>query len=259
MKIPFHKYQGTGNDFIMIDNLNCAYSFIGIEHIKLLCDRRFGIGADGLILINSHDSLDFEMDYYNADGTKSFCGNGARCAVQFYMSFSGPKDAFHFLAFDGEHAATLIDQEIALEMSPVHTIHRLDSDFVVNTGSPHYIQHVEHLNTMDVFSAGRSIRNSDRFIREGINVNFVDRLAEAHLAIRTYERGVEDETLSCGTGATACALVEGLNLGFGTHTVRVDVLGGQLNVSFTRTEDEALSNIRLQGPATFVFQGEIDV
>jgi diaminopimelate epimerase len=259
MKIPFHKYQGTGNDFILIDNLSGAYSFIAIEHIKLLCDRRFGIGADGLILINSHVSLDFEMDYYNSDGTKSFCGNGARCAVQFYLSMSDPKEEFHFLAIDGEHSASLIGNEIALEMSPVHAIHRLDLDFVLNTGSPHYIQRVENLNTMDVYSAGRGIRNSDRFIKDGINVNFVDRLAEAHLSIRTYERGVEDETLSCGTGATACALVEGLNLGFGTHTVRVDVLGGTLNVSFTRTEDEAFYNILLQGPATFVFQGEIDV
>jgi diaminopimelate epimerase len=259
MKIPFHKYQGTGNDFIMIDNLDGAYSFIDIEQVKMLCDRRFGIGADGLILINSCASFDFEMDYFNSDGTKSFCGNGARCAVQFYLNVSGSKEKFHFLAIDGEHTAALIGQEISLEMSPVNTIHKLDADYIVNTGSPHYIQRVDNLNAMDVYSSGRSIRNSDRFIKEGINVNFVDRLAEAHLAIRTYERGVENETLSCGTGATACALVEGLNLGFGAHTVRVDVLGGQLNVSFTRTENETFSNIRLQGPATFVFQGEIDV
>ena len=259
MKIPFHKYQGTGNDFILIDNLSGAYTYIDIEHIKHLCDRRFGIGADGLILINSHTSLDFEMDYYNSDGSKSFCGNGARCAVQFYLSISAFKNEVQFLAIDGEHTAVLVENEIALEMSPVHAIHSFDADFIVNTGSPHYIQRVENLNTMDVCTAGRSIRNSDRFIREGINVNFVDRLAEAHLAIRTYERGVEDETLSCGTGATACALVEGLNLGFGTNTVRVDVRGGQLMVSFTRSESGVFSNIRLQGPATFVFQGEIDV
>jgi diaminopimelate epimerase len=259
MNIPFHKYQGTGNDFIMIDNLSGAYSFIGIEHIKFLCDRRFGIGADGLILLNAHASLDFEMDYYNSDGTKSFCGNGARCAIQFYLSISGTKNEFHFLAIDGDHKALLIDHEIALEMSPVHAIEAIGKDFVLNTGSPHYIQFVDNLSTLDVSSAGRAIRNSDRFVADGINVNFVDRLSKAHLSIRTYERGVEDETLSCGTGATACALVEGLNLGVGDHSVRVDVLGGQLSVSFTRSENVHFSNIRLQGPAKFVFQGEINV
>jgi diaminopimelate epimerase len=259
MKIPFQKYQGTGNDFIMIDNLSGAYSFIDIEHVKMLCDRRFGIGADGLILINSHVSLDFEMDYYNSDGTKSFCGNGARCAVRFFLSLSEAKDEFHFLAIDGEHTAMLTNNEIALEMSPVHTINKVENDFVVNTGSPHYIQMVKNLNALDVYSSGQRIRNSDQYIKEGINVNFVDRLAEAHLSIRTYERGVEDETLSCGTGATACALIEGLNLGYGNHTVLVDVRGGQLIVSFTRSENNTFFNIRLQGPATFVFQGEINV
>jgi diaminopimelate epimerase len=259
MKIPFHKYQGTGNDFIMIDNLSGEYSFIDIQHVKKLCNRRFGIGADGLILINSHDTLDFEMDYYNSDGSKSFCGNGARCAVQFFLSITSEKQEFHFLAIDGKHSAFLKDKEIALEMSPVSTIETLENDYVLNTGSPHYIQKVTNLNEMDVFTAGRRIRNSSRFFIEGINVNFVHRLAAAHLSIRTYERGVEDETLSCGTGATACALVEGLNLAIGEHTVRVDVLGGQLHVSFTRHADNSFSQVTLQGPATFVFEGEIHV
>jgi diaminopimelate epimerase len=259
MKIPFHKYQGTGNDFIMIDNLSGEYSFIDIQHVKKLCNRRFGIGADGLILITSHDTLDFEMDYYNSDGSKSFCGNGARCAVQFFLSLTSEKQEFHFLAIDGKHSAFVMDNEIALEMSPVSTIETIEKDYVLNTGSPHYIQLVTNLNEMDVFTAGRRIRNSSRFFTEGINVNFVHRLAAAHLSIRTYERGVEDETLSCGTGATACALVEGLHLAIGEQTVRVDVLGGQLSVSFTRTEKNTFTDIRLQGPARFVFEGEIHV
>jgi diaminopimelate epimerase len=259
MTIYFHKYQGTGNDFIMIDNMNGDYSFVDIQHVKQLCDRRFGIGSDGLILINAHPTLDFEADYYNSDGSKSFCGNGARCAVQFYARNQSNQREFKFDAIDGIHAARIVDSEVSLEMTSVQVIEKYNNNFVLNTGSPHYVQYVDDLENLDVVRLGRQIRNSDHFNKAGINVNFVKQIAPKHISIRTYERGVEDETLSCGTGATACALVEGKSLSEGNHSVCVDVLGGQLHISFTCHEDGRFSDVTLQGPATFVFEGEINV
>lgn len=259
MKIPFYKYQGTGNDFIMIDNLSGEYSIIESQHVQQLCDRRFGIGADGLILINSHDTLDFEADYYNSDGSKSFCGNGARCAVQFYARNHSNQGEFKFMAIDGIHSARMNSHEVFLEMSSVELIEKYGNDYVLNTGSPHYVRHLHDLHALDVFKLGREIRYSDDFSEVGINVNFVNQISPNHISIRTYERGVEDETLSCGTGATACALVAGQSLSEGNHTVCVDVLGGQLHVSFTRHADNSFSKVTLQGPATFVFEGEIHV
>jgi diaminopimelate epimerase len=259
MKIPFHKYQGTGNDFIMIDNLSGDFSNLDIQHVQQLCDRRFGIGADGLILIHSHPTLHFEADYYNSDGSKSFCGNGARCAVQFYARNHAHQDEFKFMAIDGIHSARIINNEVSLEMSSVQLIEKYGHDHVLNTGSPHYVKHVQDLPTLDVFTLGRELRYSDDFSEVGINVNFVKQISPNHISIRTYERGVEDETLSCGTGATACALVEGQSFSEGNHSVCVDVLGGQVHVSFTRHADNSFSQITLQGPATFVFEGEINV
>jgi diaminopimelate epimerase len=259
MTIHFHKYQGTGNDFILIDNLSGDFSFIDIQHVQQLCDRRFGIGADGLILINAHPTLDFEADYYNSDGSKSFCGNGARCAVQFFARNQSNQREFQFIAIDGIHSARIVNGEICLEMTPVEAIEKYNDDFVLNTGSPHYVQHVDDLENLDVVRLGRQIRYSDHFNQAGINVNFVKQIAPKHISIRTYERGVEDETLSCGTGATACALVEGRSFSKGNHSVIVDVLGGQLHISFTCHEDGRFSEVTLQGPATFVFEGEINV
>jgi len=259
MKIPFQKYQGTGNDFIMIDNLSGDYSFFGTQHVQQLCDRRFGIGADGLILIQSHPTLDFEADYYNSDGSKSFCGNGARCAVHFYARNLANQREFKFMAIDGIHSARIIANEVILEMSSVESIEKYSNAFVLNTGSPHYVEYVDDLLTLDVLRVGREIRYSDDFSEVGINVNFIKKNYPKHISIRTYERGVEDETLSCGTGATACALVEGKAFSEGNHSVCVDVLGGQLHVSFIRREDGSFSDVTLQGPATFVFEGEINV
>lgn len=259
MTIHFHKYQGTGNDFIMIDNLSGDYSFLGIHHVKQLCNRRFGVGADGLILINSHPTLDFEAEYYNSDGTKSFCGNGARCAVRFFARNHSNQLEFKFMAIDGTHTARIAQDEISLDMSSVEAIEKFNSDFVLNTGSPHYVQYLDDLENLDVVRFGRQIRYSDHFNEVGINVNFLKQIAPEHISIRTYERGVEDETLSCGTGATACALVQGLSFSEGEHAVCVDVLGGQLKVSFKRNEDGSFSHVNLQGPAKFVFEGVINV
>ena len=259
MTIHFHKYQGTGNDFILIDNLSGEYSFVDIQHVQQLCNRRFGIGADGLILINFHPTLDFEADYYNSDGSKSFCGNGARCAVKFYARNQENQTEFKFMAIDGVHSARIVNSEISLEMSSVEAIEKYQNDFVLNTGSPHYVQLVDDLDNLDVVRLGRQIRYSDQFKQVGINVNFVKQIGQKHISIRTYERGVEDETLSCGTGATACALVEGRSFSEGNHSVCVDVLGGQLQVSYERHEDGSFSHVNLKGPATFVFEGAIHV
>lgn len=259
MKVLFHKYQGTGNDFIMIDNLSGDYSFMNVTQIQELCNRRFGIGADGLILINPHPTLDFEVDYYNSDGSKSFCGNGARCAVQFFARNQQNRSEFKFMAIDGIHSARMIHNEISLEMSPVASIERYNNDYVLNTGSPHYVKSVEDLKHLEVVHLGREVRYSDDFREAGINVNFVKYISSTHISIRTYERGVEDETLSCGTGATACALVAGQALSVGDHSICVEVLGGKLQIAFSRNEDGSYSNITLQGPASLVYVGEINV
>lgn len=260
MKIQFEKYQGTGNDFIMLNNLEGRYNDLSTDQITKLCHRRFGIGADGLIKINAHPDLDFEVDYYNADGSKSFCGNGARCAVVFAGSLGIDVESTRFLAIDGEHSARKKGETVSLDMLPVSTVNQLNSDFVLNTGSPHYVRFVEDLEEQNIYKIGQEIRYSDQFKIEGINVNLVEKTGDKKIRIQTYERGVEDETLSCGTGATACALVEGLLQGeIGEHTIDVEVKGGQLKVSFINRGNGKFDNIRLIGSAVFVFKGEMDV
>ena len=190
----------------MLDNRTGKYDKIGVNEIKKICDRRFGIGADGLIKINTHPTLAFEMDYYNSDGSKSFCGNGARCSVAFANLLGVDCNAVDFWAIDGEHSARLSEQKVALAMKDVHEIHALNQDFLLHTGSPHYIQFVEKVEEIDVYNSGKAIRNQELFRIEGVNVNFVQVMDEHQLFVRTYERGVEDETLSCGTGVTAAVL-----------------------------------------------------
>ena len=260
MKIHFEKYQGTGNDFVMLDNLNGQYNSLTIQDIQFICDRRFGVGADGLIKINTHPSFDFEVDYYNSDGSKSFCGNGARCAVAFAESLGVIKTNARFIAIDGVHQAIKNSQTIALDMLPVNIVNQVDESFILDTGSPHYVRFVKNVNEVDVLAFGREIRYSDRFKKEGINVNIIEEMSENSIKIRTYERGVEDETLSCGTGATACALVVGLKDAIlGKRLINVDVLGGKLSVSYENLGNGNFSNIQLIGPGKFVFKGEINV
>lgn len=260
MKISFSKYQGTGNDFIMLDNLNGQYDHLSIKQIQFMCDRRFGIGADGLIKINAHDTLDFEVDYYNSDGSKSFCGNGARCSVAFAESLGIPVQETVFLGIDGIHKALKNKEIISLEMGDVTNLEMRKKDYIIHTGSPHYVHFVSDITLIDVVEFGKEIRYSPEFNREGINVNVVEIIGSNELMVNTYERGVEDETFSCGTGVTACVLAFADQTEmFGNHMVLVKVKGGELNVSFSQTEKGVFTNIQLIGPGEFVYSGEIDV
>ena len=206
MKIHFSKYQGAGNDFIIIDNRNSFFDTKNQELISRLCDRRIGIGADGFMLLNSSKQYDFEMLYFNADGNLgSMCGNGARCIVDFAKQLEVFKDTCSFLAYDGPHYAEWTDEYVRLKMNDVDDIESDNGSFFIDTGSPHYISFVENLESVDVEREGKAIRYNERYKNEGTNVNFVE-LSDEHISIRTYERGVEAETLACGTGAVACAI-----------------------------------------------------
>ena len=261
MNIQFYKYQGTGNDFIILDNRKKEYFNLNEEQVKKLCDRKFGIGADGLMLLNEHEDYDFEMKYYNSDGREgSMCGNGGRCLVKFAKHMGINKNSYRFIAFDGEHEAQ-IDEDgiVSLHMQDVPRIKEYFGDFVLNTGSPHYVQLVRDVMTTDVYKKGRDIRYSKNFEQEGINVNFVENVDnEDKIIVRTYERGVEDETLSCGTGVTAAALVCYHNDN-GFNRVEVQTLGGNLAVEYDRLMESGFENIWLSGPAEKVFEGEITI
>lgn len=255
--IQFYKYQGTGNDFIMIDNR--AMVFDGGEHhlITRLCNRKFGIGADGLILIQNHPDCDFEMVYYNADASQSMCGNGSRCAVKFAQKLNIIQDHCTFMAIDGLHEATISNGHIKLKMGDVNQINKVEEDFFINTGSPHYVKFVDNVEKFPVYEAGKAIRNSEVYIEKGTNVNFVSFNGHNQIFVRTYERGVEDETLSCGTGVTACALAASYS--DYESPVKVKTLGGLLEISFTKNGSEAFENIILSGPAEEVFSGTISI
>jgi len=256
MEIKFYKYQGTGNDFVMIDDRENKFDATDLPMVSKLCDRRFGVGADGLILIRNHADYDFEMIYFNSDGSKSMCGNGARCAVAF-SSFLGIIDSnTHFLAIDGPHTATIKGGRVELGMSDVTGIAK-ENDYFVNTGSPHVVRFVEDLANYPVLEEGAKVRYSARYSPQGTNVNFVEVLEEDKIMVRTYERGVEDETLSCGTGVTACALVYGTKTG--QNSVRVKTLGGDLEVIFMGEDQEGFTKVTLSGPAQQVFEGRIKI
>ena len=259
MRFHFYKYQGTGNDFVILDNRDNSIQFTQ-KQVAFLCDRRFGIGADGLMLLNNNPGYDFEMKYYNADGRESsMCGNGGRCLVKFAAEMGIVQSQYRFLAVDGEHEARIENNgDVALKMNDVTKVESHYNKHVLNTGSPHYVEVVENVRGLDVFQAGRAVRYSDEFKNEGINVNFVQHTEEPDkIIVRTYERGVEDETYSCGTGVTAAALVNYHNEN-GYNYVCVQTKGGMLNVEFDKTED-GYKNIWLIGPATKVFEGDIEV
>nr|WP_314496190.1 diaminopimelate epimerase [uncultured Chryseobacterium sp.] len=254
--MEFYKYQGTGNDFVMIDNRSGEWNHLSVESIKKLCDRRFGIGADGLIKINTAEGVDFEVDYYNSDGSKSFCGNGARCSVAFAHSLSVfNTNKTVFTAIDGIHEAEISGDIVKLKMSDVETISSDGNDSVLNTGSPHYVKYVENIAAFNVFEAGKNIRNSENYQENGINVNFVENISDGEIFVRTYERGVEDETFSCGTGVTASALtfLQNNNL----TSIKVKTLGGDLKV-YAEKSGNAFREIWLEGPAKQVFYGKVD-
>lgn len=260
MQTKFYKYQGTGNDFIILDNRGSVFSAISNERVKFLCDRRMGIGADGLMLLNNRAGFDFDMKYYNSDGREgSMCGNGGRCLVKFAYDQGMHKSSYKFMASDGPHEAEIEDDGIVnLKMKDVREVREDDGDMILDTGSPHYVKFVSDVMDYDVVKRGMEIRYSSEFAKEGINVNFVEQKGPDKIIVRTYERGVEDETLSCGTGVTASALVCYHN-DCGYNDVTVITRGGRLTVKFDRPSENSYENIWLCGPAGKVFEGEMDI
>ncbi len=258
MKIPFYKYHGAGNDFILMDNRDGAIQ-LTVEQVAALCHRRFGIGADGLMLLQTAVGADFEMVYYNSDGNEStMCGNGGRCIAAFAYHKGIVREHMSFKAIDGLHEAHILENgTVALHMQAVKQIDFEERYTILDTGSPHLVQWVEDLDQTEVFREGREIRNWPRFQPKGINVNFVQRLDKG-IAIRTYERGVEDETLACGTGVTAAAIVAA-GKETGHFDIPVQALGGDLSVAFDKKDAGTAEHIVLTGGATFVFEGTITI
>jgi diaminopimelate epimerase len=258
VQIHFYKYQGTGNDFIIIDNRTNVFDRSDNALVAKLCDRRFGIGADGLMLLQAKTGYDFEMVYYNSDGNESsMCGNGGRCIVEFARTLGLVKEKAFFIATDGEHHANVLPGFISLKMKDISKI-ELNADFAyLNTGSPHYVQFVTNVEVFPVFEEGKKVRYNERFKKEGTNVNFIEKCENA-LFVRTYERGVEGETYSCGTGVTAAAIVAAIKgVSTAENECEIKTLGGNLKVKFNRTANNEFNNVWLEGPATFVFEGNI--
>jgi len=259
MNILFFKYQGTGNDFVLIDNRTGLHNGLTQEQIAFLCHRRFGIGADGLMLLQEKDGYDFEMIYFNADGAPgSMCGNGGRCIVLFAHDLGVVKEKAYFLASDGPHEAIISSNAtIELKMIDVNGISIENDITVLDTGSPHYVKIVTDLPSYDMDKEGKSIRYSPAYAEKGINVNFIEHIEDG-IVIRTYERGVEAETYSCGTGATAAAISVAKNI-TGIQHIPVKTAGGMLTIKFERKGENLFENIWLCGPAKQVFKGSIDI
>lgn len=254
--MEFYKYQGTGNDFVMIDNRDLQFPK-DKKIIAKLCDRRFGVGADGLILLENDEKYDFKMVYYNSDGGEStMCGNGGRCLVAFAFFLDIFENKCTFIATDGEHEAEIKNGIVKLKMINVESIQNDGNDSVLNTGSPHYVKYVQDIADFNVFAEGNSIRNSENYREKGINVNFVENISNDEIFVRTYERGVEDETFSCGTGVTASALtfLQKNNL----NSIKVKTLGGDLKV-YAEKDGNSFREIWLEGPAKQVFKGKVDL
>lgn len=260
MQIEFYKYQGTGNDFVMIDNRSGFFPKDNIKLIEYLCNRRFGIGADGLILLENDSETDFRMVYYNSDGNQSsMCGNGGRCLVAFANQLGVIENETTFIATDGLHHASVgKDAIISLQMIDVDEINKNDSYTFLNTGSPHHVQIVEDLEHYNVKENGAAIRYGELYGEKGSNVNFVKKINDSEFSLRTYERGVEDETLACGTGATAVAIAMNATGQTDETAINLNVEGGKLVVSFDKSEDH-FTNVFLTGPAKFVFKGTIEI
>lgn len=259
MQLHFYKYQGTGNDFILLDNRNQLYSNITQQHVKAACDRHFGIGADGLMLLNTSNEFDFAMTYFNSDGNESsMCGNGGRCITAFAKNLGIINDQATFSAIDGEHIASINDSFVELKMNDVHGLIIREESFELNTGSPHYVHYMDDVKDLQVKKEGALIRYSPLYKEHGINVNFVEIINNQEIFVRTYERGVEDETLSCGTGVTAAAITFIKDM-YGPQQVNINTLGGKLVVRCNNIDQQNYDQIWLCGNAEFVFKGEIEV
>jgi diaminopimelate epimerase len=261
MLLDFYKYEGAGNDFILIDDRQQKFKPDNQDMIKHMCDRRFGIGADGLILLRSLPDFDFKMMYYNADGKEStMCGNGGRCITAFAGKLGIIKEKARFIASDGEHRAELRSANyVTLKMNDVTRVESGKNYYYLNTGSPHYVTFHQSIMNIDVYSEGRKIRYNDRFANEGTNVDFVENCGE-YLFVRTYERGVENETLACGTGVVAAVISADIHYKHDkiSASVPVKVMGGSLQVSYKRMNHK-YTDIWLDGPANFVFKGNIEI
>lgn len=261
--IHFYKYHGTGNDFIIINMTQNSYS-LSTEQITFLCDRHKGIGADGLMLLMTSEDYDFKMKYYNSDGKEgSMCGNGGRCMLAFAHDMGIIKEHYRFIAVDGEHEGRILKEHateklVELKMSDVIKTKLLNNNYEINTGSPHYLDFREDVESLNVFEEGKLIRYSDTYKEDGINVNFIEQ-DENHLFVRTYERGVENETLACGTGVTAAAIASSIRQKFIHKNFDIKVLGGQLNVKFQTENGKSFHSIYLTGPTVFVFEGAINI
>jgi len=257
--MTFWKYQGAGNDFVVIDNRSLHFDSENVQLVSSLCDRRFGIGADGLMLLENDEKAEFKMRYYNSDGREaSMCGNGGRCIAAFAVHEGIVKDATHFTfnAVDGLHEASYENGIVSLKMQDVTRIESRPNGYYLNTGSPHHVEFVEDTINVAVYEQGKAIRYSNLYAPGGTNVNFVAIQSEAAIAVRTYERGVENETLACGTGVVASAISASVKLGRG-EAFDVTVEGGKMKVTFERIDDHTFRNVWLIGPAKFVFKGEI--
>lgn len=258
MDLDFYKYQGTGNDFIIVDNRTKTFPISNTDVIAKLCDRHFGIGADGLILLENDANTDFKMVYYNADGNEStMCGNGGRCIVSFAHQLGLFEDNATFIAIDGLHHASIKNNIVSLQMIDVDNVEIFEDYIFTNTGSPHHVQLVNNISSYDVFSNGKKIRN-EVYGTEGSNVNFVEQINNNTFKVRTYERGVENETLACGTGVTAVAIAMHATKKTSHSTIKLPVEGGELEVSF-QEKNGNYTKVFLKGPATFVFKGKIKI
>jgi diaminopimelate epimerase len=260
MQLEFYKYQGTGNDFVMIDNRLGIFPKENVQLIAHLCDRRFGIGGDGLILLENDTNTNFRMVYYNSDGNQSsMCGNGGRCLVAFAKKLNVIQNETTFMATDGLHYATVgADGIVSLQMIDVAEIKNTQDYSFLNTGSPHHVQIVEDLQHFNVKENGAAIRYGNLYGQAGSNINFVKKIDETTFSLRTYERGVEDETLACGTGATAVAIAMNATGQTNSNEINLNVEGGKLAVSFDKV-NEKYTNVFLKGPAEFVFKGTIEI
>jgi len=261
--LHFYKYHGAGNDFILIDVRNNPIH-LSTKQISFLCDRHKGIGADGLMMLLSSNDSDFKMKYYNSDGLEgSMCGNGGRCIISFAFDMGIKKDIYQFTAADGMHRGRILksvgqNKTIELQMADVHHFIHEKNHFFIDTGSPHDLNFSNHIDEIDVFREGKKIRNSETYSPEGVNVNFIEE-NNNQLFVRTYERGVENETLACGTGVTAAAIGASIrnNLKYTHYDIRT--LGGKLQVRFRSTNGKDFTDIYLTGPAQMVFEGFIHI
>jgi len=261
MNLEFYKYHGAGNDFIMIDCRNADEKQFSLEVVKHLCDRHLGIGSDGLILLLEDNSADFRMKYFNSDGKEgTMCGNGGRCITAFARDLGIIKDKTVFSGIDGLHHASFQGGEIVdLQMIDVKGVNKFEDGFLINTGSPHFVCFKKSIQHINVFGEGREMRHQERFSASGANINFVETLDNNSFKIRTYERGVEDETLACGTGSVASAISSYILNKTDKSSYIVEAKGGRLEVRFNANQDGTFTDVWLKGPVKFVFKGEISL